>query len=137
MVRGTRQASDSPSPTPARGFAPVLPPRCSASGFLRVSWATAARIREPGLPSPFWHGGVGGRPGAKEKAPAALISFPFAAGGPGSRAHLSAGEAADWAAPQSFGGRLEVCALRWGFSSIVCVYVAGWVGWGGSLRDRP
>lgn len=80
VVRGTRQASDSPSPTPARGFAPVLPPRCSASGFLRVSWATAARIREPGLPSPFWHGGVGRAAGSEGKSPRCAHKFPFRCG---------------------------------------------------------
>lgn len=46
-MRSTRLAGASPSPTPARVFAPVLAPRYSAPRFLRVSRATYSRAWAP------------------------------------------------------------------------------------------
>ena len=130
-MRGTRLAGVSPCPRPAQGFAPVQAPRCSAPGFLRVSRATAARTRGLGSPSLAGSEGPGGRPGAKERAPTPRASFHPDACGPRSRAHLSAGEAADWAAPQSVGSRLAACILVWGF------FLSLISGVGGGLRERP
>lgn len=71
-VQGTRQAGVSPSPTPARGFAPVLAPRRLAPRFLRVSWATAVRIRWPGFP----FSSLLGEDGRKEPPPGVQVSIP-------------------------------------------------------------
>lgn len=75
-MRGTRLAGVSPSPMPACGFAPVLAPRCSAPRFLRVSRATAAYIRGPGLPFPLRVGGGRTAAGSKGKSPRPTHKLP-------------------------------------------------------------
>lgn len=97
-VRGTRLVGVAPSPTLAWGFAPVrhqnaqhLGPGGSAGPRPRVSLGPAS----PSLAgSEGRRGWVGGRPDARERAPAPRTSFHPAECGPRSRAHLSAGEAA-------------------------------------------
>ena len=69
--------------------------------------------------------------GRAQRAPAPRTSFRPAACGPHSRAHLSAGEATDWAAPRSVGS-------RWGRSSLAGGFLFSTsLGVGGGLRARP
>lgn len=96
-VRGTRLVGVSPSPTPAGGFAPVRHQDAGCFGPCGSAGPRPPVSAGPASPSPAGSEGPGGRAGGqaqgKKPQPRAQVSHP-AACGPGSRAHLSAVEAA-------------------------------------------
>lgn len=108
---------------------PLPPPRPPAGSHL--SWHPDAWRPGPcgsAGPGPRVSAGLGSLPlrlgEAGGQSPRPAHKFPSRRVWPRSRAHLSAAEAAAWAAPQSSGGRLAVCVLLW-------------PGVGVGLRDRP
>lgn len=131
-VRGTRLVGVSPSPTPAWRFAPVRHQDDGLSGPCGSAGPRPHVSAGPASPSLAGSEGPGGRPagqaqGGKPQPPCA--SFHPAACGPRSRAHLSAGEAAQWQ-PR------KVSGVDWRRASLAEGFLLQSPG-GRCLRERP